>query len=81
MPYAVKWRMRDRTNDLEVRCASPWAKLHGLFANGTRQHQMVRRRPMGECLPTGLAEDASELPSDYRQALRQSIVNGLPSYQ
>jgi hypothetical protein len=53
----------------------------GSLQNATHRHQIGRGRPIGECPPTGLAEDISKLPSDYRQALRQSIVKGLRRYQ
>jgi hypothetical protein len=65
--YAVKWSMRDRTNDLEVRRASPWDKLHGRFASG--RHQIPKRE----------RETDRRTPIDWfwpkmRPSFRQSVV-------
>jgi hypothetical protein len=65
--YAVKWSMRDRTNDLEVRRASPWEKLHGLFASA--HHQIPKRE----------RETDRRMPIDWfwpkmRPSFRQSVV-------
>ena len=35
---AVKWSMRDRTNDLEIRRASPWDKFRGFSASARHQY-------------------------------------------
>jgi hypothetical protein len=67
--------MRDLTNDLEVRRASPWDKLRGLSAHATNTKEGEEtdgRMPTDWFWP----KDASQLPSEYRQALRQKIVRG-----
>jgi hypothetical protein len=72
--------MRDQTNDLEVRCASPWDKrisFAGSLRTATHQHQRGRRRPIGECPPTGFGRRclqdsvrfSSSAPSEYRQRI------------
>jgi len=59
-----------------------WDELQGLFAKRNPPTQN-REREIDRRMSTDwfLAEGASQLPSDYRQTLCQSIVKGLRSYQ
>jgi hypothetical protein len=45
--YAVKWCMRDRVDDQEVRYGFAWDELHELFENATHQHKIGRGRSIG----------------------------------
>jgi hypothetical protein len=53
----------------------------GSLQNATHRHQIGGGRPMENVHRLVLAEDTSQLPSDYRQAFRQIIVKGLRRYQ
>ena len=67
---------RDRTNDLEIRRASPWDSSAGSLrahATNTKEGEETDGR-----MPTDWfwPKDASQLPSEYRQVLHQKVVRG-----
>src|SRR6516162_6667742 len=81
---AVKWSMRDRTNDLEIRRASPWDKFRGFSASARHQYKRGRedrlenahRLVLAErCVPASVRVSSSA-PSESRQ--RRAIVTEIP---
>ena len=61
--------MRDRTNDLEVRCASPWAKLHGLLNGETQTDGRMSTDWFGRKCLRASVRLSSSAPSEYRQRI------------